>query len=65
MGADYPDQTEKILAFLETKLGDCWEEKDLRRATDGLLRRGHSYQEIRKALQEYSEGKDFREEIYD
>ena len=63
--ADYPEQTEKILSFLETKLGDNWDEKDLRRATDGLLRRGHSYQEIRKALQEYAEGRDFREDMYD
>ena len=61
----YPNQTEKILAFLGTKLGDNWDEKDLRRATDSLLRRGHSYQEIRKALQEYTEGLDFQEEIYD
>ena len=63
--ADYPDQTENILAFLEIKLGNNWDEKALRRTTDALLRRGHSYQEIRKALQEYSEGRDFREEIYD
>ena len=63
--ADYPDQNEKILAFLKTKLGDSWEEKELRRATDALLRRGHSYQEIRRALQVYSEGRDFREDIYD
>ena len=63
--ADYPEQTEKILAFLETKLGDNWDEKDLRRVTDSLLRRGHSYQEIRRALQEYTEGRNFREEIYD
>ena len=63
--ADYPDQNEKILAFLETKLGDNWGEKELRRATDALLRRGHSYQEIRRALQEYSEGRDFREDMYD
>ncbi len=63
--ADYPDQTEKILAFLESKLGDAWDEKDLRRATDSLLRRGHSYQEIRRALQKYSEGRDFREDVYD
>lgn len=63
--ADYPDQTEKILAFLETKLGDNWSEKDLRRTTDSLLRRGHSYQEIRRALQEYSEGRDFQEDFYD
>ena len=63
--ADYPDQNEKILAFLVTKLGDNWGEKELRRATDALLRRGHSYQEIRRALQEYSEGRDFREDMYD
>ena len=63
--ADYPDQNEKILAFLETKLGNNWGEKELRRATDALLRRGHSYQEIRRALQEYSEGRDFREDMYD
>lgn len=62
---DYPDQTEKIMAFLKTKLGNHWDERDLRRATDGLLRRGHSYQEIRKALQAYSEGRDFQEEMYD
>ena len=63
--ADYPNQTEKILAFLETKLGDNWDERDLRRVTDSLLRRGHSYQEIRRALQAYSEGRDFREDMYD
>ena len=63
--ADYPDQNEKILAFLETKLGDSWDEKDLRRATDSLLRRGHSYQEIRRALQEYGEARDFSEDMYD
>ena len=65
MLAEYPDQTEKILTFLETKLGDHWGERDLRRVTDSLLRRGHSYQEIRKALQEYSVGRDFREDMYD
>ena len=63
--ADYPDQTEKILVFLKTKLGDNWDEKELRRSTDSLLRRGHSYQEIRRVLQIYSEDKDFREDIYD
>ncbi len=60
--ADYPDQTEKILEYLHSRLGEQWEEKDLRRATDGLLRRGHSYGEIRKALQIYAEGADLREE---
>ena len=62
--ADYPDQTEKILEFLQSRLKSTWEEKDLRRATDALLRRGHSYQEIRRALQEFSENADFQEEFY-
>lgn len=61
---DYPDQTEKILEFLRIRLGSSWEEKDLRKATDALLRRGHSYREIRTALQEYAQDADFQEEYY-
>ncbi len=61
---DYPDQTEKILAFLKLRLGDNWEEKDLRKATDALLRRGHSYREIRTALQELSSEADLQEDMY-
>ena len=49
--ADYPDQTEKILQFLHSRLGSSWEERDLKRAVDALLRRGHSYSEIRRALE--------------
>ncbi len=48
---DYPDQTQAIAAFLRAKLGESWEEKDLRRATDALVRRGHSYGQIRRAMQ--------------
>lgn len=48
--ADYPDQTEKIVAFLQSRLGDNREEKEVRRTTNALLRRGHSYSEIRRAL---------------
>ena len=62
--AVYPDQTEKILHFLESKLGETWDERDLRRATDALLRRGHSYHEIRKALQVYGENADLQEDFY-
>ena len=62
--ADYPDQTEKILAFLQAKLGDQWDQQDLRRATDALLRRGHSYQEIRNALQEFSQSTELQEDFY-
>lgn len=62
--ADYPDQTEAIVAFLQTRLGSSWEERDLRRAMDALVRRGHSYGEIRRALQELQmDSEDFREEF--
>ena len=62
--ADYPDQTEAIVTFLKTRLGSSWEERDLRRAMDALVRRGHSYGEIRRALQELSvDSEDFREEF--
>lgn len=60
---DYPDQTEAIVAFLRTRLGDSWEDKDLRRAMDALLRRGHSYSQIRRGLEQLSlDVDDFREE---
>lgn len=62
--SDYPDQQDKILSFLRSRLKGDWDQKDLRRVTDALLRRGHSYQEIRKALQEFSENADFQEEYY-
>lgn len=63
--ADYPDQSEKILAFLHSRLRGAWDEKELRRVTDSLLRRGHSYQQIRRALQEFSRDADFQEDLYD
>ena len=60
---DYPDQTEKILQFLRTRLGNNWEPRDLKRAVDALLRRGHSYREIRKALEALeADLEDFRED---
>ena len=62
--ADYPDQTEKMVEFLRSRLDDSRDEKQLRRAMDALLRRGHSYQQIRKALNELAEDADFQEDIY-
>ena len=62
--ADFPDQTDAIVTFLRSRLGSSWEERDLRRATDALVRRGHSYGEIRRALQELEvDSDDFREEF--
>ena len=59
---DYPDQTDKIVEFLRSRLNEAYEERDVRRATDALLRRGHSYQEIRKAMQELAFDADFQED---
>ena len=49
---DYPDQTEHIIKFLRAKLPDPGDERQKRRAIDGLMRRGHSYGAIRRALEQ-------------
>ncbi len=48
---NYPDQEEKIIAFLQSKLDKNPEAKEVRRVTDSLIRRGHSFGQIRKAMQ--------------
>lgn len=61
--ADYPDQTERIIEFLHSRLGSSWEDRDLKRAIDALLRRGHSYSEIQRALRQLQlDLEDLREE---
>ena len=52
--ADYPDQLDHIVTYLEAHLPDCNDPKQLRKAMDALIRRGHSYSQIRKALQQFS-----------
>ena len=52
---DYPDMTDTILSFLASHLGDSREQKDIRRVTEALLRRGYSYPQVRRALQQYLE----------
>lgn len=52
--ADYPDQSEKIEAFLRTRLDGESDQKDVKRAVDALIRRGHSYGAIRRVLNELS-----------
>lgn len=59
---DYPEQTDAILEFLRSRLGEQWDQKDLRKATDALLRKGHSYQQIRKAMGTLGEDSFFQEE---
>ena len=63
---DYPDQEEAITAFLRSRLsGKQDDPKAQKRAIDALLRRGHSYGTIRRAMQNLSFDTDeFPEEDY-
>ena len=47
---DYPDQSEKIQEFLRAQLDADSDEKQKKRAIDALIRRGHSYGAIKKAM---------------
>lgn len=48
--ADYPDQADRIEAFLRSRLDGESDEKQIKRAIDALIRRGHSYGTIRRIL---------------
>ena len=48
--SDYPDQMEKIVSFLRSRLDDGADQKQVKKAVDALLRRGHSYSKIREGL---------------
>jgi len=61
--ADYPDQTERIEDFLKNHLDADSDAKEVKKAIDALLRRGHSYGTIRRALSELQfEAEEFPEE---
>ena len=47
---DYPDQLGKIQDFLRARLDADSDEKQKKRAIDALIRRGHSYGTIKKAM---------------
>lgn len=60
---NYPDQSEHILAFLRSRLESEDQERAIRKAMDALLRRGHSYSEIRRCMEQLRlDMDDFREE---
>jgi len=62
--ADYPDQTEEITEFLRSRLGKEYDQRELKRAIDALMRRGHSYAIVRKALSRLElDQEDFPEEF--
>ncbi len=61
---DYPDQQEKIASFLRSRLDADSDEKQVKRAIDALIRRGHSYGNIKKVLNQLSfNSEDFLEEF--
>jgi SOS response regulatory protein OraA/RecX len=61
--ADYPDQMEEITDFLRTRLGEEYDQRELKRAIDALMRRGHSYGVVRTALNNLKlDPEDFLEE---
>ena len=61
--ADYPDQMEKIEKFLRSRLDEDSDQREVKRAIDALLRRGHSYRTIREALNTISlDSDEFMEE---
>ena len=57
---DYPDQLDAIVAFLESRLTGESDQKEVKKAIDALMRRGHGYHEIRKGLQSLNQ--DFSED---
>lgn len=59
---DYPEQDEKIMTFLQSRLSDPADKKAQKRAVDALFRRGHSWNEIRKALSRLNAEGEWEEE---
>ena len=61
--ADYPDQTDAILAFLQSRLDSHADQKEVKKAMDALIRRGHTYSDIRSAMAKMAlEADEFPEE---
>lgn len=47
---DYPDQQAAIRTYIENHLSDPSDRKELKKVIDALLRKGHSYSAIRRAM---------------
>jgi regulatory protein len=59
---DYPDQQDAITAFLSQRIRDPDDPKQVKRAIDAALRRGHSYGAVKRALERIGTESDFEEE---
>ena len=61
--ADYPDQEEKIEDFLRSRIRDPKDPREVKRAVDALMRRGHNYGAVRRALNQLQlDNEDFLED---
>ena len=60
--SDYPDQTQAIMSFLRSRLADRSDQREIKRATDALLRRGHSYGDVKRALEQIGTESEFEED---
>ena len=58
----YPDQTDAIVRLLQQKLRHPGDPKQVRRAIDAALRRGHSYGDVKRAREQSGTVSDFEEE---
>lgn len=52
--SDYPVQMDSIVSYLRGKIVDAKDPRQLRKVIDSLIRRGHSYSQIRRALDEFA-----------
>ena len=51
---EYPDQLDRIEAFLRSRLDETSDGREVKKAIDALIRRGHGYGTIREALKNIS-----------
>lgn len=59
---ELPSPDEDILHFLNQKLGREYDQKELKRVIDALVRRGHTWQDIHRCLRQRGENMDFEPE---
>ncbi len=50
----YPDQSDRIESFLKSRLDADSDQKQIKKAMDALIRRGHSYSVIRRVMNDLS-----------
>lgn len=63
--SDLPPQDDAIDAFLQRRFrGRKPDRAECKRTTDALLRRGHSWNDIRRALERYAPEEEFYEDAY-